>query len=386
VSTIRPFERDDLEQVAALYELVARSGSSTPAPGLGAYLQRVLCDQPWADPEIPSLVSTDEGGRIVGFQGSSVRRALFDGRPIRIGCGGQLVSHPDARRRAAGALLFRRYVRGKQDLTITDTASEPMRRIGLAVGMQMLHLGCIEWFRVLRPTTYARRLLRERRGRGPPGGRAGGARVLSAVDAGVTRAARVASPPAPSGASAQPLTPAAMLEHVSLMGDRVRLRLDYDRPYLDWLFAELARVTGLGRPIARLVRQPGARVLGWYVYYLLPQGSARVLQVAAPDRDVGRVLDHLLHDAWTGGAVAVQGRLEPRLVEPVARRRCITIYRGGALVHSRDREIVGAITSGDSLLTRLDSEWWLQDRAVDLIDRNPADRHRSTGHEARPVR
>lgn len=81
MSEIRPCERDDLQQVAALYELVMRSGSSTPARGLDSYLERVLFDQPWADPEIPSLVFVDGGGRILGFQGSSVRRALFDGRP-----------------------------------------------------------------------------------------------------------------------------------------------------------------------------------------------------------------------------------------------------------------------------------------------------------------
>lgn len=360
---IRPCERGDLAEVAALYEVVMRSGRATPAPGLARYLERVLFDQPWADPEIPSLVSVDSAGRIVGFQGSSVRRALFDGRPIRIGCAGQLVSHPEARTRAAGALLLRAYIRGRQDLTITDTASDQMRRIATALGMQMLHLNCIEWVRVLRPSLYAHRLLRERRAarrRPLPIGR-----LLSAVDDGVTRLAPLAPPRAPHATTAEPLTPASMLEHLPSAGDHLRLRLDYDEPYLTWLFEELGHVTGLGTPVARLVHERG-RVLGWYVYYLTRHGSARVLQIAAPDRDVGRVLEHLFHDAWSSGAAAVQGRLEPRLAEPVARARCATLYRGGSLAHARDGMIVAAITSGDSLLTRFDSEWWLKDHAVDL--------------------
>jgi len=364
VSAIRPFERSDLEEVAALYELVMRSGSSTPAPGLAAYLERVLLDQPWADPEIPSLVSLDAGGRIVGFHGSSVRRALFDGRRVRIGCAGQLVSHPDVRHRAVGGLLVRAYVHGEQDLTVTDTASDRMRQIGMAVGMQLLHLSCVEWVRVLRPARYAQRLLRTRRGSRRPASPLAG--LLSAVDTGVSRVAPMASPPLAPDTTGGPLTAAAMIEHLPAVGDRVRLRLDYDEPYLDWVFTELEHATGLGRPVARLVRAHGGRVLGWYVYYLLPHGSARVLQIAAPQRAVGRVLDHLLHEAWIGGAAAVQGRLEPRLLEPVTSRRCMTIYRGGALLHARDKEIIGAIASGDSLLTRLDSEWWLQDQAVDL--------------------
>ena len=363
MSAIRPFERDDLEQVAALYELVMRSGGRPP-PGLGPYLQRVLIDQPWADPEIPSLVSVGEGGRIVGFQGSSVRRALFDGRPVRIGCSGQLVAHPDVRHRAAGAMLFRSYVRGAQDITITDTAGEPMRRIGMAMGMQMLHLSCIGWVRVLRPSSYARTLLRERRGAGrrplPV------ARVLSAADAALTRVAPVTAPPAAPDAVAEPLTVAAMLEHLPAVAGRVRLRLDYDERYLHWLFAELARVTGLGSPVAHLVRDAGGRVAGWYVYLFLRHGTARVLQLATSDRDTGLVLDHLLHDAWSRGAAAVQGRVEARLLEPLSRRRCAMAYRGGSLAHARDDEIRAALTSGDALLTRLDSEWWLKDQAVDL--------------------
>jgi len=363
VSAIRPFERPDLEEVAALYELVMRSGSSTPAPGLAPYLERVLFDQPWADPEIPSLVSVDAGGRIVGFQGSSVRRAIFDGRSVRIGCAGQLVAHPDVRHRAVGALLFRSYVRGEQDLTITDTAGEVTRRIAIAMGMQMSHLSCIGWVRVLRPSRFAQQLLRERRGSRRP--RTPSAdRLLSFADAGLTRMAPMTPAPSDPWVHAEPLTAASMIEQLSIVSGR--LRLDYDEPYLDWVFTELERVRGLGRPVARLLRERGDRVLGWYVYCLVPGGRARVLQVVAADRDVGRVLDHLLRDAWSGGAAAVQGRLEPRLLEPVARRRCVTMYCGGSLVRARDKEIVGAITSGDSLLTRLDSEWWLKDADVDL--------------------
>jgi len=363
VSAIRPFESGDLEEVAALYELVMRS-AGRPAPGLAAYLQRVLIDQPWADPEIPSLVSVGDGGRIVGFQGSSVRRALFDGRPVRIGCSGQLVTHPDVRHRAAGAMLFRSYIRGPQDITITDTAGEPMRRIGMAMGMQMLHLSCIGWVRVLRPSSYARALLRARRGSArrplPVAG------LLSAADAALTRVAPMAAAPRAPDALGEPLTVAAMLEHLPAVAGRVRLRLDYDECYLRWLFAELARLTGLGTPVARIVRDAGGRVVGWYVYLLLRRGSARVLQLATSDRDAGLVLDHLLHDAWSRGAAAVQGRLEARLLEPLSRRRCAMAYRGGSLAHFRDDEIRAAITSGDALLTRLDSEWWLQDKAVDL--------------------
>jgi len=364
VSLIRPLERADLPEVAQLYELVARSGRSTPAPGLAPYFERVLLDQPWADPEIPSLVHLDDDGAIVAFQGSSVRRARFDGRPIKIACAGQLVAHPAARHRAVGALLLRAYLNGVQALTITDTASDQMRQIWTRCGGEMVHAACIEWLRVLRPLESAEWYLRERRKTWP---RPLGGRLLGALDAAATSTIGLVSPPPAPDTSAQPLTAAGLVEHLPIIADRLRLHLDYDERYVSWLFEQLTAVSGLGAPVAHLVREPGGRLLGWYVYLFAPRGVSQVLQVAARDRDVGRVLDHLLYDAWGSGTVAVRGRIEPQLLEPLSRRRCALRYAGPlALAHSRDAQLLGAIASSRSLLTRLDGEWWLQDLEVDL--------------------
>jgi len=364
MSPIRPLQRVDLPQVAELYELVVRSGRPTPPPGLASYFERVLLDHPWADPEIPSLVHVDEQGSIVAFQGSSVRRARFDGRPIRIACAGQLVAHPDARHLAVGALLVRAYLAGPQELTITDTANDQMRQIWTLLGGEVVHLGCIAWARLLRPWGFADWYVRDRRlGRR----RSSAGRALGVLDAASTRWIGSVSPPAPPDLTAETLTAAGLVEHLHLIGDRVRLHLDYDERYVTWLFDELARVRGLGTPVARLVRDRGGRVLGWYIYYLAPAGLSQVLQVAAADRHAGPVLDELLHHAWSHGAAAVVGRLEPRLLRPLANRRSLLRHAGAsALAHSRNQEILYAIASGESLLTRLDGEWWIQDREVDL--------------------
>jgi hypothetical protein len=365
MSHIRPLERADMPQVAELYELGVRSGRPAPPPGLVPYFERVLLDQPWADPEVPSLVYVDDDGSIVAFQGSSVRRARFDGRPIRIGCAGQLVAHPEARHRAVGALVVRAYLAGPQELTITDSANDQMRQIWIRLGGEMSPASCIGWMRVLRPWRFLEAYVRDRRGWLPPTN----GRMPAVFDAATTRwVGRVSTPPAPDTIT-ETLTPAALVEHFPAIADRVRLHLDYDEAYVAWLFDELAVVRGLGTPVARLVRERTGRVLGWYVYCLIPGGIARVAQVAAADRHSGSVLDDLLHDAWSRGAAAVIGRIEPRLLEPLKHRRCLLHFAGSAaLVHSRHEMILGAIASGRSLLTRLDGEWWIQDRKVDLED------------------
>jgi hypothetical protein len=97
-------------------------------------------------------------------------------------------------------------------------------------------------------------------------------------------------------------------------------------------------------------------MLGWYVYLLRPGWRSEVLQVAAADRDLGAVLDHLLRHAHVHGSAAVRGRVEPGLISAVARRRCLLWHRGGALVHARDPEL-GSQVVERGMLTRLDSDW-----------------------------
>lgn len=362
VAEIRPFERRDVAQVAALYELVMRSGTSTPAPGLGPYFERLFFDQPWADAELPGLVAVDGEGQIVAFQGSHTRRARFDGRPIRITGLGQLVAHPDARTGTIGRALVRRQLEGPQDLSLTDTATPAVQRLGVMAGGTISHMSCIGWARVMRPLQSVQMFARARR---EARRRPGAPRLVAGLDRAMQRAAPLLSPPAPPDVEGEPLTPAALVEHLPLVSDHLRLYVDYDEPYVEWLFAELARLSGLGTLLARRVRTRRGRPLGWYVCLLVPGGSCRVLQIAAPDRHVGQVLDHLLHEAWLSGAANVQGRVEPHLLQPLATRRCLMLYRGGALLYA-DAEMLGAIATGEGLLTRLDGEWWVQDQMVDL--------------------
>jgi len=355
VKLIRPFGREDVEEVAGLYELVMRSGRPEPSPALCSYFERTLLDHPWVDPEIPSLVHLSPSGSIVGFQGSHVRLARFDGAPVRVACAGQLIAHPSARSSAVGAMLVRSYLGGPQDLTITDGATSQMRHMWTMLGGRMAHLACISWLRVLRPFQLGLDWLTTRRGRA----RRQEPRFLARLDAVAGKTALAVSPAA-AEVVAQPLDPATLIDQLPTVADGLRLVPTYDEPYLQWLFAELGRVPVRGRPIATLVRDSRhGRTLGWYVYFLHPGGVCDVLQIAAGGHDVGRVLDHLLHHAFTHGAAALRGRLEPRLLEPLAARHCLMRFTGEALLHSSNEDIVGAIGAGESLLSRLDGEWWM---------------------------
>jgi hypothetical protein len=152
--------------------------------------------------------------------------------------------------------------------------------------------------------------------------------------------------------------PEAIVRDLPRLARSLRLYPDYDRDYLEWLVDELSRPRRRGALVRQLVRDESGRVLGWYVYYLNPGGISRVLQVAGSDNDVGAVLDHLFHHAESQGAAVLDGRLEARLLEPLARRRCWFRYTGASAVHSRNPDVVAALFSRQSLFTRMDTEYW----------------------------
>ena len=354
MTRIRPLERDDLAQVVELYERTLRSGSQNPPPGLAGYFERTLLDHPWVDPNVPSLVYEAGDGRIVGFVGSHPRRLLFDGRQIRMGCTGPFISDPDRRRLAIGAKLMRSYLSGPQDLTITDGATDVVHEMWAHLGGHAAHPGSLAWTRLFRPWRAVGDRWLERRG--SKRWRRVARAAWPLLDAPAMPIARPPVPPA--GVEAEELTPRALIEHQpEVLGD-ARLWVDYDEPFLEWLFREMAAVRTRGALTRRVLRRDG-RMIGWYVAYLKPNGLSEVMEIAAAKGELGAVIDCLFADAWRSGAAAIEGRLEPALYEPLSHRRCVLRYSTRALFHSNEFELAAAISLGRSALTRLDGEWWM---------------------------
>jgi hypothetical protein len=359
MSEIRAMRREEVDQVAELYRFIDKSDWRIPAEEVPRWFERTLFDHPWADPEIPSLVYVEDSGEIVGFIGSHVRRMRFDGEPVRLAAGGPLIAHTKVRNRGVGAMLWRRYMAGPQELTITDGASEQMRQIFELIGGQMMHPSSMIWVRVFRPWSYAGNRVMSanifRRHKVKPWAR----RLLPPLDVPTTRLISRFHTPLPGATTDELLTPELVLEHMPALTRSLRLVPDYSMQWLQWVFAELHNNRTWGAPQRRLVRDADGRALGWYVYFLLPQESCQVLQIAAHDRHAGAVLDNLFAHAVAGGGAAVQGRVEAHILAPLAHREAMFRFSARSLVHSRHPDLLGAITSGHALLTRLEGEWWM---------------------------
>ena len=341
-----------------------RSGSRTPPPGLAPYFERTFLE-PGAEEAVSSLVYVDADDRIVGFIGAMERRLLFDGRSIRLISCGPLISDPESRLGAIGAFLLHRLMTGPQDVTITDAASETVRRMWERFGGETLHLNSIRWTRLFRPARGVAEHFLERahRTRARWRTRLGPLEiiarpVLHAADSIVTRIPRNPFLTRTPDSIGEPLTTRAMLEELPVLTRSLRLRPDYDESFLESLFRGLRDAGTRGNLDAVLVRNNHRRTLGWFVCFIRPTGLGTVLQVVADDDAAGAVIDHLFHHARMAGSRGLVGRLEPNLLAPLASRGCTLINQGTmfALISSRVPGLIDAVRSGHALLTWLEGE------------------------------
>ena len=354
--TIRPLAASDLAAVGALYLRRLGKPGLVSAGDAHDLLRRTLVDDPWADEEIPSLVSVAPDGRVVGFIGSSVRRVRLDGEPLRAAYASHLVADPDFPNRTIGLFLLRAFLRGPQDLTLTDTATVQARALWMGLGGVPLHHLATGWLQPLRPVGSVAAIGRSRSGRIAFASRALG-KLAPLLDQITGRVAGEARSQPPETVAEEPLTPATALQHLEHCAHPARLVPDYDEQFLTWLFHELESAGARGRARFQLVRARGT-VVGWYGYYLDPGGLCRVLQVMTRERHSDLVVGQLYRDAFAGGAAALYGRLEPHTSEAVLRRGALLRPIPRAIVHTRRAEAVEALQGGSSMLSWLDGEPW----------------------------
>ena len=221
---------------------------------------------------------------------------------------------------------MRTLLSGDQDVTFTDSATEAVVRIWTAFGADVDHARTGGWLVIVSPSRW----------------------MLRAGSSSMRR-----------GASRRRFLPTAALP-VHLAGERViphiQLRLDYDAEYLSWLFAHLS---SLGFPLShRIVRRAG-RVIGCYVYFR--RETARLIHLAAAARQAEGVFADFAAHARGHGALALAGRVEPNLDEPLRRRMAAISLTQRPLIHARDPRLRAVLGSSAAVVTEMDlidSEWW----------------------------
>jgi hypothetical protein len=355
---VRAFRESDIPQVAALHRTVFRIAPRRDGEPerYDAYFRRVYLDHPGCHPDLPSLVY-ESNGRIAGFLGVVPRRMRMGGRPLQAAVSSQFVVESNGCSALVAVQLARTFLEGPQDVSIADEANDGAQKLWEGLGGATALLPSMHWIRPLRPARLALSFLRRRTGLGRLAPFAVPPSLI--VDALATR-----TPGSRLFQTHPDTTDTALSADTVLAAHREctagSLRIEYDRPTLDWLI-ERAALRKPGCTFEAAAIGTNGQVAGWYMYALERGGTAEVLQLAARPGAVESVLDHLFYRAWCRGAAAVGGRLESRFLQVLSDKYCLFHRRGPwMLVHARRSDVVRAFQLGDVFFSRLDGEWCLR--------------------------
>jgi Acetyltransferase (GNAT) domain len=354
---IRPFVPEDVPQVAQLHQRVFAENAFSVSE-LQAYFQTLFFKNPWYDESLPSLVYSENEGMILGFYGVLPRRMRMKGRLIRVAVSSQFMVDPSVRNRLAAVELQSAFFGGSQDLSFTDGANDASRKIWEGLGGLTAFPYSVHWTRLLRPARY---FLDRWKTRGLSAPARSCIRPLSALaDFCAARTRK-----SPFHQAEQPpeedFSCETLLEHLPRFAAAKSLTPDYDEQSLRWLLEQAYEKKSHGKLRKALVRNGGGQIVGWYMYYLNPNGISQVLQLVATKKSIRQVLDQLFFHAWRSGSFAVSGRMDPEFLTDFSEERCLFSFSGPRmLVHSRHADLREAIQRGDAFLTRLEGEWWMR--------------------------
>ena len=354
VGGVRPFAEADLSAVAELYTKVFPQGRQYSQARLQARFKKVLLDNPWYDPAIPSLVYEQEG-KIIGFLGIVVRPMMLRNEPIRVAVSNHFMVDPDSRSTKAGLSLLSKLFSGPQDLAVAE-AGDSSRKIWEALGGRTSLGYSMYWTRLLRPARYG--LYQLERKSFP--------RILNWISrpfCGIADALAARFKPSPLYQAVQSgeeeLSEKDWIDYMARFTKPVALRPCYDETSLHWLLGVLGEKKTLGALRKVVVKGDRNEVIGWYNYYLNAGGVSTVLQLNASQGRFDKVLEHLCYHAWRRGSIALTGRLQPRFTKEYSANHCLLHWRSWMLVHSRDPKVLEAVDHQDAFFTPLEGESWI---------------------------
>jgi hypothetical protein len=355
---VLPCTREHIPGVVALLtEGGAPDGAADPR-ATARYLQDVYLDNPWADPELPSLVCVDDG-RIDGFLGVVARPMLHGGQPVRAAAASnfRVRGGPAAAPNPLIAMrLLKRFFAGPQDLSVANGANPLSKKIWEGCGGIALPLYSLDWFGLIRPARGLLELAAASRTKPWPRG------VRSLADAADLVAGNRLAQRSDARATAPVVTelePQSAVDWLARAPD-FDLVPRYDAAAFAWLLERCRAKAIGGRLRAMAVREP-AGALGWFVYYEKRARVGEVVQLVARAGRLEAVLRAALADAAAQGLAMLRGDVDGRDLQAYRDALCLLNTGRWMLVHSRRQAIVDSFRRGSALFSGLDGERWIRE-------------------------
>lgn len=359
MSAVRPVTLADIPAVANLFERVFRR-RETPAPAaLTAYMAELFVTGPWADPEITSLVHHRADGTINGFMGVVPLPLRWGERRLRGAMCGTLMVDGREDDPLAGARLMRSFLSGPQDVSISETASDVSAGMWTKLRGTVLRDYSLDYMRILRPGGFLAAQARARTGLAAPL-----ALLARPLDGMLERRAAGdelkwwAYAAAPDKLTDAPIESDALTALIPGFIENFDIRPDWSPEILARMLADAAHKSAFGPLTQQVVTAPGGKPVGAFLYHGRPGGVAQVLQVFAPPRHAGAVLDRLFARASAAGMVAVAGRGQPHLLDALLGRKAFITHRASTVINARDPDVAAAFAQNRAYLNGLAGESW----------------------------
>lgn len=345
---VAPMRRQDVPEVAALFQRVFRKGRA-PSPEFLAYFGESFLGSPHYDETQASFLYRNEEGVVT---------AALLVIPMQIRCGervfiGRLASNfmadPARPSRGAAGLVMSLRPRS-QEFCFSDSCNQASADHWRALGCTVLPLQSLDWRRIFRPGQF----LVARFGARLPAWLAPLLRPLDALLRRLVPGLNMAGP-----TPGQPMPLDAFIAEAPALLDRFTLRPVWGEPELRWLLAMAARNGVDGALQCRQLRDGEGDLIGCCLFYARRGGMARVLNcLARPGAEADMLADLLAHlDAL--GCAGVQGMAQPFLMPALWAQRFIGfVPRGAYGLSTRHPEILDAIRTGDAYLGGLMGEDW----------------------------
>ena len=356
---LRPLSESDVPQVADLVWRVLHGHRGSAPSSLREYLSDLFLRNPWLDDGIVSRLFEDVNGKVVAFFGAVPRQMSIQGRSIKMAFGSNFVVDPESRASMVALQLVKAFMKGPQDISITDSATDGSRQLLRSLGFSVVPIYSLQWARPLRPSRYMVHALSRLKKKAWIESLAS---PLCAVADGVSLRTKLnpfhQSRPTATG---EALTTEALLECVSRIPSKHWLIPEYSHESLDWIFRFISKRNAFGEIRRVLIRNRDQKIIGWCIYSAVPGRVGEVLQLGVESASVSAVLDFLFYDAWEQGLIGLHGRMEPQFMQDLTAKGCLFLRHGSwTLIHSGRPELLGLIQSGTAFFSRLEGEWCLR--------------------------
>jgi hypothetical protein len=355
---VRPFMKSDAPMVADLISKVLHERKGPTPPSLPGHLEELFLENPWVEEDIPSYVYEDSQTKLVGFFGILPRRMTLQGKRVRLAFGSNFVVDPESRSSMAAIQLIRAFMKGAQDISITDSANESSRQMLRSLGFKISPIYSLVWARPLQPLRY---------------GLLGAARLnkkssLSRLGALVSPfaglldsvATKVAASPfhhAPLTTTEEKASSEAIVAALGTIPGKNWLLPEYSADSLSWILQFIEKRNAYGPLIKKIIRNQDGKLIGWYLFGTPDGKIGEVLQIGSEAASAKLVLNHLFHDAYKEGLVGLHGRMEPQFMEEMSRSASFFLRQGSwTLLNTKSPEFAEPFLTGNTFFSRLEGE------------------------------